>query len=191
MNKQAGFLFFSKEWLLNIRHLRQRWEGKKYPYQERDISRFTHLGCLVSEKCTLTISHETETLLVTSSVVLGKLFLTLGEHCVWLSLVWLFGTPQTVAHRAPLPMEFSRQEYWHGLPFSSPGDLPDLGIKPTSLASPTLAGIFFWPLAPPGKPVGRHGFLKWLIQIIFKFLIRWIIYEIVWLKEACVGLIVD
>ena len=40
-------------------------------------------------------------------------------------------------------MEFPRQEYWSGLPFSPPGNLPDPGIKPTSLESPTLAGGFF------------------------------------------------
>ena len=43
-------------------------------------------------------------------------------------------TPWTAAHQAPLSMEFSRQEYWSGLPFSSPGDLPDLGIEPGSPA---------------------------------------------------------
>ena len=40
-------------------------------------------------------------------------------------------------------MGFSRQEYWSGLPFPSPGDLPDLGIEPASLMSPALAGEFF------------------------------------------------
>ena len=45
------------------------------------------------------------------------------------SCVWLFETPWTVAHQAPLFMEFSRQEYWSGLPCPSPGDLPDPGIK--------------------------------------------------------------
>ena len=40
-------------------------------------------------------------------------------------------------------MEFFRQEYWNGLPFPSPGDLPDPGIKPASLKSPALAGGFF------------------------------------------------
>ena len=39
-------------------------------------------------------------------------------------------TPWSVAHQAPLSMEFPRQEYWSGLPFSFPGDLPDPGIKP-------------------------------------------------------------
>ena len=43
-------------------------------------------------------------------------------------------TPQTIACQAPLPMGFSRQEYWGGLPFPSPGDLPDPGIEPGSLA---------------------------------------------------------
>ena len=49
----------------------------------------------------------------------------------------------TVAHQAPLPTGFSRQEDWSGLPFSPPGDLPDPGIKPVSLMSPALAGRLF------------------------------------------------
>ena len=65
-----------------------------------------------------------------------------------LSCVQLFATPCTVALRAPLSMEFPRQEYWSGLPFSSPGDLPDPGIKS---ASPALAGEFFT-TEPPGEP---------------------------------------
>ena len=56
-------------------------------------------------------------------------------------------TPWTVAHQVPLSMEFSRQEYWSGLPFPSPGDLPDPGIKP---GSPALqAGSLL--SEPPGK----------------------------------------
>ena len=55
----------------------------------------------------------------------------------------------TVAHQAPLSMEFPGQEYWNRLPFSSPGDLPDPGIK---LTSPALAGRFFT-TEPPGKPI--------------------------------------
>ena len=46
-------------------------------------------------------------------------------------------------HQAFLSMEFSRQEYWSGLPFPSPGDLPDSGIEPASLASPAMACRFF------------------------------------------------
>ena len=59
-------------------------------------------------------------------------------HVHSLSHIQLFATPRTVAHT--LPMEFSRQEYWNGLPFLSPGDLPIAGTKPTYLASPALAG---------------------------------------------------
>ena len=44
--------------------------------------------------------------------------------------------PFTIVCQAPLSMEFSRQEFWNGLPFPTPGDLPDPGIEPTSLASP-------------------------------------------------------
>ena len=59
-----------------------------------------------------------------------------------LSRVQLFASPWT-AHQAPLSMGFFRQEDWSVLPFPSPGDLPDPRIKPTSLISPALAGVFF------------------------------------------------
>ena len=52
----------------------------------------------------------------------------------WLSHVRLFATSWTVAHQVSLSMGFSRQEYWSGLPFPSPGDLPNSGIKPGSPA---------------------------------------------------------
>ena len=66
-----------------------------------------------------------------------------------LSHVQLFATPWTVAHQAPLSMGFSRQEYWSGLPFPSPGDLPNPGIKPRcpSLQADALTS------EPPGKPL--------------------------------------
>ena len=64
-------------------------------------------------------------------------------HVGMLSHVWLFATPQTVACWAPLSMGFSRQEYWSGLPFPSPGHLLNPGITPTSFASPALAGRCF------------------------------------------------
>ena len=60
-----------------------------------------------------------------------------------LSCVQLFTTPSTVTHQAPLSMGFSRQEYWSGLPFPPPRDLPDPGIEPASLRSPALSGRFF------------------------------------------------
>ena len=59
-----------------------------------------------------------------------------------LSHVRLFVTPWTITCQAPLSMEFSRQEYWSGLPFPSPGDLPNPKMEPASLASPALAGSF-------------------------------------------------
>ena len=57
-----------------------------------------------------------------------------------LSPVWFFVTPWTTAHQAPLSMEFPRQEYWSGLPFPPPGDLPNPGIESES---PPSAGRFF------------------------------------------------
>ena len=58
-----------------------------------------------------------------------------------LTCVRLFVIPWPVAHKAPLSMGFCWQEYWSGVPFPTPGDLPHPGIKPTSLESP--AGGFF------------------------------------------------
>ena len=65
-----------------------------------------------------------------------------------LSRVRLFATPWTVAHQAPPSMGFSRQEYWSGLPFPSPGDLPNPGIK---LRSPALQADALTS-EPPEKP---------------------------------------
>ena len=68
-----------------------------------------------------------------------------------LSCVWLFMAPWTVAYQAPPSMGFSRQEYWSGLPFPSPGDLPETDIKPASPAVPTLA-VDSLPLSHQGCP---------------------------------------
>ena len=59
-----------------------------------------------------------------------------------LQCVRLCVTPETAAHQAPPSLGFSRQEHWSGLPFPSPGDLPDPGIEPESLMSRALAGRF-------------------------------------------------
>ena len=70
-----------------------------------------------------------------------------GHWCVCalsLSCVWLFATLGTVAHQTPLSMGFSRQEYWSGLIFPTPRDLPDWGITPISLMSPALASGFLY-----------------------------------------------
>ena len=70
--------------------------------------------------------------------------------------VWLFATPWTVAYQAPLSKRFSRQEYWSGLPFPSPGDCPNPGIKPWSSALQADS----LPAAPPGKPCDQH--IAWI-----------------------------
>ena len=67
----------------------------------------------------------------------------LSNRMCCFSRVQLSATLYTVARQAPLSMGFSRQEYWRGLPCPSPGDLPNSGIEPASLMSPTLAGRFF------------------------------------------------
>ena len=76
-----------------------------------------------------------------------------------------FATPWTVAHQAPPSMGFSRQEYWSGLPFPSPGDLPDPGIEPRS---PTLQADALTS-EPPGKPpmppaLGVWSLSHWTIR---------------------------
>ena len=87
-----------------------------------------------------------------------RLFLEIRSNgvCVhaWsLSGIRFFATPWTVALQATLSMGFSRQEYWSGLPFPSPGDLPDPGIKPVSSA---LAGGSFITVSP-GKPTRSNS----------------------------------
>ena len=57
------------------------------------------------------------------------------------------------------PWDFSRQEYWSGLPCSPPGDLPDPGIEPMSLSSPAMAGGFFTPSATWEAPVVQYVIL--------------------------------
>ena len=73
-----------------------------------------------------------------------------------LSCVRLFATPWTVTYQAPQSMGFSRQEYWSGLPFPSPGHLPNPGIEPGSPALQTDVS----PSEPLGKPDERLGSFK-------------------------------
>ena len=96
------------------------------------------------------------------------------NHGIEISCILLFATSWTVAHQAPLSMEFSRQEYWSGLPFPTPGDLPDPGIKPTSLESPALAGGFFTtePLRKPNHGITAIPVLSiHLVTSCFSFLL--------------------
>ena len=72
-------------------------------------------------------------------------------HAQSLSCVQLFETPWTVAQQPPLSMGLFQQEFWTGLPFPSPKDLPHPGIEPISPEAPALAGRFLI-TEPPGKP---------------------------------------
>ena len=74
-----------------------------------------------------------------------------------LSHIQLLVTPWTVALQAPLSLEFSRQEYWSGLPFPSPGDLPEPRIKPAFLMFTSLQEDSS-PTEPSGKPFAKFQF---------------------------------
>ena len=69
----------------------------------------------------------------------------------------IFVTPWTIANQASLSMGFLRQEYYSGLSFPSPGDLPDPGMEP---ASPALAGEFFIT-----EPAGKSLCLHWVVEV--------------------------
>ena len=76
-----------------------------------------------------------------------------------LNHVWLFETPLTVAKQAPLAMGFSRQQYWNGLPFPSPGDIPNPSIEP---GPPALQADSL-----PSEPQGENWVLKnWCLWIV-------------------------
>ena len=86
-------------------------------------------------------------------------------HYYMLSHVGLFATPWAVDHQAPLSTGFSRQEYWSGLPFTSPGNLPDPGIQPGSSA---LAGRFFT-AKPFQKPHFPNAYMQFLRALLFTY----------------------
>ena len=82
-----------------------------------------------------------------------------GGGCSLVAKSYLtLATPWTVARQAPLSMGFTRQDYWSGLPFLSPGDLPNTGIEP---ASPALAGGFFT-TKPSGNP---RELFSWTLRL--------------------------
>ena len=72
-----------------------------------------------------------------------------------------FVTQWTIAYQAPLSMGFPRQEYWNELPFTSPGDLPDLGIEHASLVSPALQAVSL-----PLCHLGSLGLFRWLMYAL-------------------------
>ena len=101
-----------------------------------------------------------------------------------LSHVQFFATLWTVAHQAPLSREFPRQEYWSGLPFPSPGDLPDPGVEPVSLMSPALADESFTtePLGKPCRPKNEvliRAYFSWILLEIQKvFLLSTFFFQV-------------
>ena len=134
----------------------------------------------------------------------------LSFHCVtWQRVHWISGLfcvcarsyltlcdPWTVVHQVPLSLEFSRQENWGGLPFPSPGDLPNPGIKPVSLVSPALAGRFFT-TASPEKPKewAKHPlnividhFYFFLDKLLVQICLFWVIAIFLWVSFTLFGL---
>ena len=92
--------------------------------------------------------------------------------CIWLIVCSVAQSCHTLGitgtHQAPLSMGFPKQEYWHGLPFPLPGDLPDPGIELTSLASPALVGRFFTTEQPVCCAVLSHFSCVWLFVTFWR-----------------------
>ena len=108
-----------------------------------------------------------------------------------LSRVRLFATIWTVAYQAPPSMEFSMQEYWSGLPFPSPGDLPDPGIEPRS---PALQAEDTLSSEPPGKPLkhSKADQAQFIVGITAPFPGSWCTQVIACaLQESLVGMRFD
>ena len=90
--------------------------GRQISHPRIRCSQLTETGCLLRER-------SSNVLLEVKSANLSLLSSLVAKSCPTLA------TPWTVAHQAPMSMGFSRQEYWSGLPFPSPGDFPDPGIE--------------------------------------------------------------
>ena len=105
------------------------------------------------------------------------------------SLIQLFATSWTIACQAPLSMEFSRQEYWSGLPCPSLGDLPNPGIEPRS----TALRVDSLPAEPQGRPkntgVCSLSLLQWIFptqELNWGLLhCRWILYQLTYQGRLC------
>ena len=154
----------------------QRWQPTRLPHLWDSPGKNTAVGCHfllqcmkvksqseVTQSC-LTLSDPMDCSLPGSSIpgIFQARVLEWGAIAFSiksLSCVQLFGIPWTVAHQAPPSMGFSRQEYWSGLPFPSPGNLPDPGIKPRS---PTLQAD-----ALTSEPPGMHKFILRELQVKF------------------------
>ena len=143
--------------LLLQAHLGSLTPGSALPFSSltRPHLLLLHYQCICSRmalKCSL--CHTLLTPHTHTNICLLNLYSSLACSLVlMLSHVQLFATPSTVAYQCPLSMGCSRQEYWSGLPFPPPGNLPNPGTEPTSLAS--AAG--FSTTEPPGKPYLSFG----------------------------------
>ena len=140
-NEYSGLISFRIDWfdLLAV-------QGTLKSLLQRHSSKASILQC--SAFFTIQLSHPYMTTGKTIALT-RRTFVSKVQTNVSLSRVPLFATPWTVAYQAPLSMEFSRQEYWSGLPFPSPGNLPHPGIE---AGSPTLQADAL-PSNPPGKPL--------------------------------------
>ena len=104
------------------------------------------------------------------------------------SCVWIFATPWTVAHQAPLSIGFPRQEYWSRLLCPPPGDLPNPGIRLLCLLHWQICSL---PLAPPGKPIHTHTheFLHTLhacsIELLFRKSIAFVWDRLIYATVRC------
>ena len=144
-----------------IRKYARRLPGSHYPYltNEEGTGKSTDWGIIIKLE---NVRIDLWLLLSWLVMINVKVADILNPHAIppcltillaWvISHVWLLVSPWTVARQAPLSMEFSRQEFWSGLPFPALRDLPDPGIKSTSLESPALADRFFITV-PPEKPL--------------------------------------
>ena len=149
---------------------------------KRDSS-VSFLCCLLSRSSGWCEPHIVLKFVVKDSNKIPGFTLTMKKwkwKCESLSHVWLFATPWTAAHQAPPPMGFSRQEYWSGLPFPSPGDLPDPGIKSRS---PALQADSL-PSEPPGKPHLDHAYLQYNFKMPSNNIVkRWETRESWWERQ--------
>ena len=101
------------------------------------------------------------------------------------SCIRLLVTLWTVVRQAPLSMGFSRQEYWSGLPFPSPGDLPDPGLEPTSPVSPALAGGFFTTSSTWEAWAVHQNLMQQCKSTILQDKIKWQKKQ-VWMSLVCI-----
>ena len=128
----------------------QDWDTDSCPRCEVALTRITPLAeekTCVSPSCRWVLPRCTDSLFISASLLVELPPATQPVCTQWRPA--LCGPLDYSPCQAPLSVGFSGQEYWSGLPFPTPGDLPNPGIELTSLASPALDSL---PVAPPGKP---------------------------------------